>query len=241
MFEDPVEEPEVFNEGGTKFTVFPIYFVVDVSQSMGRSSGGGESPIEALNREYGDLVRELKRGPRLRQVAQMCIISFSESAHVAVPLGDLDDDYEFSADGRTRYTRAFQLLKTQIASDMKELAAEGRSHYRPTVFFLTDGQPEPEDEVTAWPKFHASIVDPAFRFHPHIFAFGFGTADKDVLRRIAAGNGKVFLAEPGRSQSEGLVKIVEQIKYSLLNPSEGVLVVEGTPGLREIQFGDVPD
>lgn len=246
-------KPEIFNEEGTAFTIFPIYLVIDVSQSMGWPTPSGPDPdamargavppIVALNREYQALVKELKRSPLIRATAQLSIITFSEDAAVAVPLGTIDDSYEFFATGRTRFTRAFDLLRRQIEEDMLDLRKQPRSHYRPTVIVLTDGQPDPahEEELT-WPSAHAALVDKSFQFHPHVFAIGFGGADESFLSAIAAGRGRALVAEPDADTSAQLVRILEQIKFSVFNAQDGTLIVESEPGLREVRFDDdVPD
>jgi uncharacterized protein YegL len=230
-------QAEVFAGGGTAFTIYPIYLVVDVSESMGWGPAG-ESPIDALNKEYLSLVSEMKRSPRIRENAQVCVITFNHLVATAVPLGDMDTSIEFFAAGATRFSGALAHTARQIESDAARLSSQGRSFYRPTVFFLTDGRPEPpEEESKLWPAELERLKQA--RHWPHIFCLGFGQADRSVLARMTNGSGKAYFASQGSTQSEALVKILESIKFSVFSADQtGQLSIDPGDGLTEIRISN---
>lgn len=100
--------------------------------------------------------------------------------------------------------------------------AEDIGVYRPTVFFFTDGEPN-DSEITrldAW----EGLVDPQFEFHPNVFTFGIGEADRDVIRQYKSGHGLVFIQQEDRNIEDSIMEILElligSIVSSAIDPSQ---------------------
>src|SRR5262245_18720111 len=85
--------------------------------------------------------------------------------------------------GATMYGQAFDTLRETINNDVNNLKAQGHQVFRPTVFFLSDGQPN-----DSWQASYLALTDPGWRPRPNILAFGFGQADASVIRQVATQN-----------------------------------------------------
>ena len=128
------------SEGGLQ--VLPFYIVCDESSSMDGAS------IAAVNDGIVELFDEISSDPVIDQKARVGIIAFNDTARVLFPLTQLSDVAQilvFVASGSSSYAAAFRLLKTQIESDVTMLRQEGVSVQRPIVFFISAGEPDPEN------------------------------------------------------------------------------------------------
>lgn len=162
--------------------VMPFYLVCDVSYSMA-------SDIVALNEGIRRLRRAIIAEPVVDDVAQICIMTFSDTAKVVLPMTQLSDHElpTLSVEGGTNYSAAFRMLAQTVLMDTANLKANGYKVYRPCAFFLTDGEPGDHDW---YQTFTITLTyDPqtgmGMRSHPIVVPFGFRDAPEDVLRRLA--------------------------------------------------------
>jgi uncharacterized protein YegL len=189
--------------------VMPFYLVCDVSQSMAAS-------MPALNQALQGLRHAIVNQPVVDDVARICIMTFSDTAQVVVPLGQMSETAvpALSVRFATNYGAAFMELQRTITDDIRTLKQQSLKVYRPCVFFLTDGIPTDRD----WEQtFNSTLTyDPitghGMKEHPIFVPFGFDQARPSVLARLAfpPGRGKWHLShETTPTQAvQGLLEVI---------------------------------
>ena len=146
--------------------VLPFYLVCDESGSM------DGPPLQAINESLPKIHNEIGSHPAVADKTKFCLIGFSDSAQVLLPLSDLSAVASIPAlqvVGGTSYSSAFDLLYDTIADDVQRLKANGDQVFRPAVFFLSDGQPGDN-----WEASYKRVTDRGWSLHPNVLAFGFG-------------------------------------------------------------------
>lgn len=100
-----------------------------------------------LNRLLQDLWDAIVREPTVDDVARISVHTFSDSAAVEVPLGQASERRSptFARTRGTNYGAAFRLLADTINRDRQHLKPEGYKIFRPSAFFLSDGEPVDSD------------------------------------------------------------------------------------------------
>jgi uncharacterized protein YegL len=169
--------------------VMPFYLLCDVSASMYKE-------MKALHDGVKRLRWAIVAEPVVDDVAQICVITFSDSANVIVPMGPMSETEvpQFAADNLTNYGVAFRLLAQTIERDRAKLRAQGYRIYRPCAFFLTDGLPTDRD----WHKtFRDTLTyDPetgrGMEAHPIFVPFGFREASEEILGQLAYPPGRAY-------------------------------------------------
>lgn len=217
--------------------LLPFYVVCDESASM-----QGE-PVEAINQAIPELHRAIAVDPIVTDKTRFCLIGFSDTAKVLLPLSDLSEVSQMpalSADGSTNFGAAFTLLKRQIEQDVARLKADNAKVFRPAVFFMSDGQPTD----SGWESAYQSLVDASFPQHPNVIAFGFGDADEAVIRKIATKAG--YMADDGVSPGGALREWARQLTASIVGSASfseseqpRLVLPPVTSGLREIDLDEV--
>jgi uncharacterized protein YegL len=195
--------------------VLPFYVVCDVSCSM-------TDHLDALNAGLFELHRAVGTDPVVADRTRFCLIGFSESPEVLLPLSRLSEITEISrlvARAATNFGATFTLLRKLISQDIDLLKGQSNQVYRPAVFFLSDGQPT--DPVT-WPAAYAALTDPAWPTRPNVIAFGVGDADPATIGRI--GTFRAFMGQDGVSPGAALSGFARALTASILrsgNSSSG--------------------
>lgn len=225
--------------------LLPFFLVVDVSQSM---SG---DRIEAVNQILPALVDALAKDPILSDKVRFGVIDFSDDATVLTPLCDLLDQASlpaFNVRGSTAYSSAFELLKSQIQTDVDQLKADRYNVHRPTVFFMSDGAPNSADP---WQAAFGELTtyDPetevGFSYYPNVIPFGIQGADPTILQQlIHPSTGKtpmkMFLTDSGANAAEAITSMAELLVKSVLNSAKSVATVDGTPSGGLIDLDALP-
>ena len=147
MQDERVHEHTSVEEGQL---VMPFYIICDVSYSMSRD-------MKDLNDGLERLHRAIVGQPVADDVAQICIMSFSTTAKVLMPLGQMSEGSlpRLTVEGSTNYGAAFRELAHTIERDRAALRSQGFKIYRPCAFFLTDGEPTDRD----WHQTFTSTLD----------------------------------------------------------------------------------
>jgi uncharacterized protein YegL len=200
------------------YRVLPFTLVVDTSGSM------EGQPIAAINEELPRIHAAVASEPMLADVAHISVVSFSTRAETVLPLSDLSDVARMpvlAAGGWTNYREAFRHLRSKLQADHDRLRSEGRKAYRPTVFFLSDGQPSRDD----WESEYSGLTGRDFSLRPNILAFGFGEANEGVIRRV--GNVAAYMAETDGGPVTCLQGFIEVFLSSVLDSASQV--VAGAP------------
>lgn len=171
--------------------VMPFYLICDVSYSM-------TNDMASLNDGVSRLQRAIVAEPVVDDVAQICIMTFSTTAQVVLPLGQMSEQAipTLTAGGGTKYGSAFRCLADTITRDIAALKAQGYKTYRPCAFFLTDGEPNDRD----WHQTFTSTLtydrekNQGMKAHPIFVPFGFRAAPDKVLSQLAypPGRGKWY-------------------------------------------------
>jgi uncharacterized protein YegL len=187
--------------------VLPFYLVCDESYSM------QGAPLDAINQEIPGIYQEIASNPVVADKARLGLIGFSTTAEVLLPLADLNEIQslpQLSPRGVTNYGAAFSLLRTTIEQDIKELKRAGHTPFRPTVFFLTDGQPTDD-----WYAEHQGLTGPGFAAHPTVLAFGFGDVQPATLKQVATF--RAFIANGDISPTQALREFAKQLLNSVVH------------------------
>jgi uncharacterized protein YegL len=161
--------------------LLPFYLVCDTSASM-RADGR----IDAMNGAVAATCDVIAAHPVIADRVRLGVLSFSDAAHVELPLCDptfVDWLPTLRPEGMTSYAAAFRLLRKTIEGDVRQLAADDFRIYRPAAFFFSDGAPT--DRADDWRRALADLLDPRFPHRPNTVSFGFGDADPGVLATVA--------------------------------------------------------
>jgi uncharacterized protein YegL len=179
MSEELVRERQAAEQGQL---VMPFYLICDVSYSM-------LNDMAALNDCLQRLRRAIVAKPVVDDVAHICIMTFSDTAKVVMPLGQMSEHQvpTLSVEGGTNYGAAFRELANTVKRDADLLKQQGYKIYRPCAFFLTDGEPLDDDW---WETFKNTLTYDrttrvGMRQHPVFVPYGFRDAPEDVLRKLA--------------------------------------------------------
>lgn len=227
----------------------PFYLVFDVSYSM-------SDVIDAVNGCLSELKDAIGNMPLLADIARVSVISFADSARVEIPMGDISQVAEIhhghsmlQVRGGTSFSSAFRELKSAIERDIADLKREGeRKVFRPTAFFITDG--EPLDH--GWQEALAELT--SIKQYPLLYPFGFGEVNESTLAAItypqSRADGKkpaqYFTVKAGASPSAAIEKIAKVVIQSVVSftqsANEGVPRVQidtrGTEDVVETHYLD---
>ena len=203
----------ITNESGppTGEKVLPFYIVCDESASMYDNGG-----IDAINQSLPELHATISADPLVNDKTRIALIAFSSTAEVLVPLAAAADIGEMpgvDADGATDYGSAFQLLKDVIDEDVAALRNTGYQVLRPTVFFISDGEPT----VLGWETSHTELTDKSLNpWAANIVAFGVDCANPDTIKKVATVRGGAFESTKGTAPGEALTEIIPAIAFSIV-------------------------
>jgi uncharacterized protein YegL len=207
----------------------PFYLICDVSGSMSRD-------MKELNEGVRRLRRAIVAEPVVDDVAQVCIMTFSDVAKVVMPMAQMSDQEvpKLSVEGGTDYGAAFRALAQAIAQDTASLKAQGYKVYRPCAFFLTDGLPNDRD----WHQTFTSTLTydratgAGMRGHPVFVPFGFRSASVEVLKQLAYPPERGVWYHAKTSDIEGALKgILDVIMNTVI--TSGQSVTTGQPVVEQ--------
>jgi uncharacterized protein YegL len=188
--------------------ILPFYIVCDESASMEYNGG-----IDAINEGIPELHSVIASDPLVDDKARICLIAFSDDAQVLLPLSHASDIEEMpgvTAQGATSYGSVFRLLKSQIGTDISLFKADGFKVLRPTVFFMSDG--EPTDD---WEQDHQALTDKSTNPHaPNIIAFGVDQCNHATIKEVATF--AAMAMESGASAGTALKEVIRGIADSIV-------------------------
>jgi uncharacterized protein YegL len=212
----PVAAPPAAAPGAVIGQVLPMYFVGDESHSM---SG---DPIAAVNQGLVDLRDEVAKHPLIGKKVRFGIITFADTAETRLQLSELSEDLvlpTLAPRGRgTSYASALEALRQTIPADVALLKGSGYQVHRPSVFFLSDGQPT--EKAEKWRDRLQELRDPGFRERPNVLAFGVGDADPEVIRELATSPRYGFMMTTGASTAGAIAEFATSMLNSMVASAE---------------------
>lgn len=196
--------------------VLPMYFVGDESHSM------AGDPIAAVNQGLVDLRDEVAKHPLIGKKVRFGIITFADTAETRLELSELSEDLvlpTLAPRGRgTSYASALEALRQTIPADVALLKGSGYQVHRPSVFFLSDGQPT--DKSDKWRARLDELKDPGFRERPNVLAFGVGDAEPEVIRELASSPRYGFMMTSGASTAGAIAEFAASMLNSMVVSAE---------------------
>ncbi|MDR3245664.1 MAG: VWA domain-containing protein [Prevotellaceae bacterium] len=115
----------------------PIYFLIDVSESM-----VGE-PVEQVQNGMAAIIKELRTDPYALETVYLSIIAFAGKAQKITPLTELFNFYppKIPVGSGTSLGKALDFLMNDISSSIKKTTLDEKGDWKPIVFLFTDGNP----------------------------------------------------------------------------------------------------
>lgn len=115
----------------------PIYFLIDVSESM-----VGEQ-IQYVEEGLAHIIKELKSDPYALETVWISIIVFAGQAKTLVPLQEIISFYppKFPIGGGTSLSNGLGHLMYELRKNTVHTTATQKGDWKPIVFLFTDGVP----------------------------------------------------------------------------------------------------
>ncbi len=122
----------------------PIYFLIDVSESM-----VGE-PIRQVEDGLAAIIQELKSDPYAIETVWVSVIVFAGQAKTLVPLQEIISFYppRFPVGSGTSVSKGLGHLMYEMRKNIVKTTYEQKGDWKPIVFLFTDGVPT-DDTATA--------------------------------------------------------------------------------------------
>ena len=154
----------------------PIYFLVDVSESM-----VGE-PIEQVQEGMKNIIQELRVDPYSLETVFVSVIAFAGKAKSLSPLTELYKFYPptFPIGGGTSLGAALNFLMDDIDRSVVKTTMEEKGDWKPIVFLFTDGTPT-DNPSAAFQRWNSK-----YRGHCNLVAISIGqNVDTGLLSQIS--------------------------------------------------------
>lgn len=153
----------------------PIYFLVDVSESM-----IGE-PIEQVQKGMRQIIQDLRTDPYALETVYVSVIAFAGKALSLSPLTELFKFYPpvFPIGSGTSLGRAMEFLMDDFEKSIQKTTLEEKGDWKPIVFLFTDGTPT-DNPTKAFEKWNAK-----YRKSCNLIAISIGNnVDTHILGKI---------------------------------------------------------
>ncbi|WP_062059746.1 TerY-C metal binding domain-containing protein [Aquimarina longa] len=126
----------------------PIYFLIDVSESM-----VGE-PIQQVEEGLSTIIQALKTDPHALETVYVSIIVFAGQPKTLVPLQEIVSFYppRFPVGSGTSLSKGLGHLMYELRSNIVKTTYEQKGDWKPIVFLFTDGVPtdDTNSAITEW-------------------------------------------------------------------------------------------
>lgn len=153
----------------------PIYFLVDVSESM------VGTPIEQVQDGMATIINELRTDPYALETAWVSVIAFAGKAKMLSPLQELYKFYppKFPIGGGTSLGTALNFLMDEMDSSLQKTTTEVKGDWKPIIFLFTDGTPT-DDYSSSFSKWNSK-----YHSHCNLVAISLGSnIDTSILGQI---------------------------------------------------------
>lgn len=235
---------------GARRRAMPFYIVCDVSESMWSDKwqaqwGGSMSPWQHMFQEMNELDEHLSDDADTRDIVHLSIIDFAENAWVKLPMIKCSDDHNLQTLSKgtwTNFKAAWELLEKVMVADVERLHKEDYEIWRPTIFFITDGNPGSDGHPQTreeWGEPYDRLADTfvGTNLQPRVIAIGIGGVNDEVLMQLHSKNPHGAAVRPREvGRTTALIKpIVTQIRNSIrFSSSRGSFSFEAPQGMVSI-------
>lgn len=154
----------------------PIYFLVDVSESM------VGDPIQQVQDGMRMIVQELRTDPYALETAFVSVIAFAGKSQTISPLTELYKFYPpiFPIGGGTSLGTAMNYLMDCMDKELVKTTLEQKGDWKPIVFLFTDGTPT-DDTKASFARWNQK-----YRRNANLVAISIGdNVDTHVLGQIS--------------------------------------------------------
>lgn len=128
----------------------PIYFLIDISESM-----VGEQ-IEQVEEGMASIIKAIKTDPYAIETVWISIIVFAGQAKTLVPLQEVVSFYppKFPIGGGTSLSKGLVHLMFELRNNIVKTTFEQKGDWKPIVFLFTDGVPtdDTRSAIEEWKK-----------------------------------------------------------------------------------------
>ena len=186
----------------------PIYFLVDVSESM-----VGE-PIEQVQEGIATIVKELRTDPYALETVYLSIIAFAGKTQKITSMVELFNFYppKLPIGGGTSLGKALDFLMNDINSSVKRTTLEEKGDWKPIIFLFTDGNPT-DDYNVAFERWNQK-----YRRSANLVVISLGeNADLNIFGRITE---NVLLLK--NADAESFAKFFKWVTASIKTSSVSV-------------------
>lgn len=153
----------------------PIYFLVDISESM------VGTPIEQVQEGMRTIIQNLRVDPYALETVFVSIIAFAGKAKVLSPLTELYKFYPstFPIGGGTSLGKGLECLMNDMDRNIQKTTMEQKGDWKPIIFLFTDGNPT-DDYAAAFSRWNEK-----YRKHCYLVAVSIGdNVNVSTLGRI---------------------------------------------------------
>ncbi|WP_405585539.1 vWA domain-containing protein [Streptomyces sp. NBC_01190] len=191
-------------------SLLPVYVLADESGSMTEHLG-------ELNQGLRSLHNTLLGEPMAAAKVRFSVLGFSDDVVIRVELADLRLENrlpELITRGSTSYEAAFTALLNRLPHDINRLKSEGYKVHRPAVFFLSDGQPNLDED---WKTPHRQLTDRAVTpAAPNVVACGIGQADPTMMLEVATEEEFALVSVPGADLGKAISSFFMALTKSMV-------------------------
>ena len=126
----------------------PIYFLIDISESM-----VGDQ-IQQVEEGMATIIKAIKTDPYAIETVWISIVVFAGQAKTLVPLQEVVSFYppKFPIGGGTSLSKGLGHLMFQMRKDIVKTTMEQKGDWKPIVFLFTDGVPTDDSKsaIAEW-------------------------------------------------------------------------------------------
>lgn len=153
----------------------PIYFLIDVSESM------VGDPVQQVEEGLAKIIQELKTDPYAIETVWVSIIVFAGQAKTLVPLQEIINFYppRFPIGSGTSLSKGLGHLMFELRRNIVKTTYEQKGDWKPIVFLFTDGVPTDDctQVIKEWKE--------SWQRTANMVAVSFGSeTDTQVLREL---------------------------------------------------------
>ena len=177
--------------------MLPLYVVIETSGELG-------THLTAINDGLDALVRSLQTDPNVAGALGMSVIEFGDGPNCCLDLTEvrLIETAPVCTGGKGTSAEAMLVdLRTRIDREVGGLLDAGSEVHQPLVLVLTTGL---ASGSTSWSTAVEEMHAPTWTFRPHVFAYGFGSCDPEILAALPDRPPWAYMQAPDREIATSL-------------------------------------